>query len=59
MTKLTDWTAKRAGGRITINGTDAKTGEPRKVVGVDTITAAKAGKSPVAVDKDGARYELT
>lgn len=37
---LKDWQAKRAGGRITVTGTDVETGETTKLVGVDAITPA-------------------
>lgn len=60
MLKLTNWTAKRAGGRITITGLDP-TGKEVKVVGVDTIKAgdsAGMGTPPVATDKDGAKFLL-
>lgn len=33
---LTDWKARRAGGRITVNGKDEQ-GKPAKIVGVDVI----------------------
>lgn len=55
--KLIDWTAKRAGGRITIDGTEAATDKPRKIVGIDKI-AGRRGMSPIATDKDGVQYEL-
>lgn len=68
MIRLINWTAKRAGGRITVNGIDAGTMKPFKVVGVDMIEAglvssdgARADGSrlhPVATDKDGTQYEL-
>jgi len=34
---ITNWKAKRAGGRITVYGTDRATGEPTKLVGVDEV----------------------
>ncbi len=61
--KLTKWTAKRAGGRITITGQDAE-GHPRKIVGVDTIGpqsggfGAAATTKVIAVDRHGERHEL-
>lgn len=55
LTKLKDWTAKRAGGRITIAGVNVDTGKPQKVVGVDQIAA---GTPPVATDKSGMRFAL-
>jgi hypothetical protein len=59
---ITKWTARRAGGRITINGWEQaegeKVGHSIKIVGVDTIEAGKDGGNPVATDKDGERYEL-
>lgn len=51
---LHNWTAKRAGGRITLTGVD-ETGAPRKIVGIDTITF---GKPPVATHKSGDVYLL-
>lgn len=53
--KLKSWKAKRAGGRITVTGVDTTSGQPVKIVGIDTI---EAGKPVVAVDKDGNRHEL-
>lgn len=59
MKKLSHWTARRAGGRITINAVDAETGQPFKVVGVDQITGpGKDGGHPIAIDKNGDKYEL-
>lgn len=56
MRKLRNWTAKRAGGRITIDGVDGDTGAPVKVVGVENI---KPGEDrPIATDKDGNEYGL-
>lgn len=60
MTKvIRNWTAKRAGGRITINGMD-EGGAPLKVVGVDYIKPDGPVQAPyiVAVDKDGNRWRL-
>lgn len=56
MKKLKMWTARRAGGRITINAVDAETGKPFKVVGVDSIEAGQP--NPIAEDKDSVKYEL-
>lgn len=70
MIKLINWTAKRAGGRITINGINAGNMTPLKVIGVDMIESAltssiqlnskKLEQSGVviATDKDGTQYEL-
>lgn len=62
MKTLINWSAKRAGGRITIHGYDRRTHEPVKLVGVDTITARapKFGRplAPVATHKTGAQYAL-
>lgn len=62
MQTLINWSAKRAGGRITINGFDKKTGGAVKLVGVDTIAARpRRGKvpwAPVATHKSGERYVL-
>lgn len=55
MQTLKNWSAKRAGGRITISGIDAATNQPCKIVGVDRI---EAGRPPVAIDKDDVKYEL-
>jgi hypothetical protein len=60
MTKLqnvTAWTARRAGGRITING-KTDDGEPIKLVGVDTIAPSAAGNAAIATRKDGQTFRL-
>ncbi len=58
---LTNWTAKRAGGRITINGTQEPSGEPGKIVGVESITVPD-GLSDltrcIATDKNGNTHRL-
>lgn len=57
---ISNWKARRAGGRITITGLD-KDGAEFKVTGVDTIAAgdsAGAATWPVATDKNGAKYFL-
>lgn len=64
MTNLERWTAKRAGGRITIYGTDCTTKAQMKVVGVDRIESPGVGaavgySAPVATDRDGMTYLLT
>jgi hypothetical protein len=61
MTKIKDWKARRAGGRITITGIDADTdggGHPVKIVGVNVIEAGASGKPPTATDRNGETYEL-
>lgn len=35
---LREWTARRAGGRITVHGVDISTNTPTKITNVDTIT---------------------
>lgn len=58
MKTLQNWTAKRAGGRMTIYYAD-ENGLPAKVVGVDTIQGRPGpGELPVATDKHGERYYL-
>lgn len=61
-TTIINWTARRAGGRITINGVNKATGEPIKIVGVDQIKAGKIDEGlrlpPVATDKNGVEYDL-
>lgn len=54
--RLTNWTARRAGGRITIYGHSAADGNPAKIVGVDTITS-RAGRV-FAKDKEAEEHEL-
>lgn len=44
MHKLTDWRAKRAGGRMTVYGKNER-GEDAKVVGVDRIERVQHDKS--------------
>jgi len=53
---LRHWKARRAGGRITINGVDALTGVSCKVVGVDVIEPRNG--RVVAVDKAGGEHTL-
>lgn len=57
MMTLTNWTAKRAGGRITVTGVDGE-GQPKKITGIDQIEAGKEGAPPIATDKDGTKYYL-
>lgn len=58
MQELMNWSAKRAGGRITVTAVDYSTKKIVKIVGVDTIEAQTDGH-PIATDKDGKRYLLT
>ena len=58
MKTLTNWTARRAGGRITIKATDAETKQLTKVVGVDTIERSQPAGQVIATDKSGERYVL-
>lgn len=58
MDTLKSWTARRSGGRITINGIDVETGMPMKVPNIDTIVASAGSKSAVATDKNGEQFEL-
>lgn len=56
--KLIDWTARRAGGRITVTGT-GEDGKPAKIVGVDEIGPHYGGRHCVqATDKNGVTHEL-
>lgn len=56
--KLTDWTARRAGGRITVTGT-GENGQPAKIVGVDTIEPHFGGRPCVqAKDRNNVVHEL-
>lgn len=56
--KLIDWTARRAGGRITVTGTD-ETGKAAKIVGVDSIEPHYGGRQCVqAKDLNGEVHEL-
>ncbi len=57
MEKLTNWTAKRAGGRITVKGTD-DTGHPVRIVGVDVIMRPASSLHPIATTKDGEQFVL-
>jgi hypothetical protein len=54
---LKNWRAKRAGGRITVYGTDATTGAETKIVAVDEIRPSKV-QGCIAVDKDGTVHQL-
>lgn len=53
--KITDWKARRSGGRITINGKD-EAGQPFKAPNIDTIEPTPAGI--IATDKGGDRFLL-
>ncbi|WP_309628772.1 hypothetical protein [Brevundimonas sp.] len=55
METLKNWSARRSGGRITINGLD-ETGHPEKVPNVDTIVI-DAGEI-IATDKNGEKWRL-
>lgn len=52
---LTDWRARRAGGRITVTGKEAD-GSAGKIVGVDAIWPQ--GGEIVAIDKHGTVHAL-
>lgn len=55
--KLKDWTAKRAGGRITVTGIDIETDQPQKIVGVDKISVSDG--VIVAIDKNASFHILS
>lgn len=55
MHTLTNWRARRAGGRITVTGKEAD-GTDGKIVGVDVITP-RDGKI-IATDKNGTEHAL-
>lgn len=56
---LANWRAKRAGGRITVYGDDAKTRATTKIVGVDTITPGEVHQGICrAIDKNGVTHTL-
>lgn len=54
---LFKWKARRAGGRITINGHSAD-GTACKIVGVDVIEPAAGHGQCFATDKNGERHTL-
>lgn len=53
--RIFSWKARRAGGRITITGTDSA-GAGAKIVGVDVIAPRR--DRVFAIDKDGEEHEL-
>jgi hypothetical protein len=55
MKRIWFWKARRAGGRITINGRD-EAGSPVKLANVDAIEAGIP--FPIATHKDGECFEL-
>lgn len=57
MERLINWTAKRAGDSITLNGVDIDTNQPVKVVGVEKIEA-DVQNGIVATTKAGTIYRL-
>lgn len=56
--QLRNWSAKRAGGRITITAVYVASGEPARITGIETIVGG-AGKPTIATGQDGVRYELS
>ena len=60
MHTLSNWKARRAGGRITVTGTDAVSGEARKIVGVDRIEPSNRPNAMcvLAFDLHGNRHTL-
>lgn len=63
MIRIKNWSAKRAGGRITLVGVDTLSEKPVKLVGVDLIErrsvgTVQIGQITVATFKDGTEYEL-
>lgn len=59
---LTNWKAKRAGGRITVYGT-GEDGKETKIVGVDEISLMEISAQDklmivVAIDKHGTHHRL-
>lgn len=63
MRTLTKWTAKRAGGRITVYGWEQREGEAQghevKVVSVDKIEPDPSQAFCLATTKDGEQVKLT
>lgn len=57
MTQIFSWTAKRAGGSITVQGLLVGTLEETKVTGVVEIICEEDRK-PIAVNKSGEKFEL-
>jgi hypothetical protein len=56
MERVKNWTAKRAGGRITIYGFDAEDSSPVRICHVDAIAVDEKGI--VATDDHGEEYLL-
>lgn len=54
---LTNWKARRAGGRITVNGTGPD-GKPAKIVGVDVIEPSSGHNFVRATDKNNVEHSL-
>jgi ribosome-associated protein YbcJ (S4-like RNA binding protein) len=53
---LSNWKARRAGGRITINGENVDDRKPAKIVGVDVIEPFAGAVR--AIDKNGDVHTL-
>lgn len=53
--RIFNWSARRAGGRITVSGKDSG-GSAAKIVGVDRIEPR--GNRVFAIDRDGDEHEL-
>lgn len=57
MQLISEWEARRAGGRITINGKD-QDGKAIKVTCIDAIEKLPDAPFPIATRNDGSEYEL-
>lgn len=57
---LRNWKAKRAGGRITVYGTDIDTGAATKITNIDEINppSSHAAHEVEALDKHGTVHRL-
>lgn len=58
MKSLRDWTARRAGGRITVYGTNVETGQDDKLTKIDAITPGPGTDRCTAKDSDGVEHVL-
>lgn len=54
---LMNWTARRAGGAITITGIDTND-QVVKITGISEISRGRVRAYPVAIHADGRRFEL-
>lgn len=55
---IINWTVRRSGATMTIDGTDKNAAEAIKITGVASIECPEEGARALATTEDGTEYEL-